>query len=209
MSDGFEMESEPPVKKASGLKIVVIVLAIAGGVGVLACGGIVVGGFLILRNAANDDPASIRQTAQEISEIDVLEGFEPMFSMSLMGVNIAAFGEQGPGVPRMFMLMSFPAAIAANEEQMRQQMDQSLQQHTGKQNLNQLESETRPHSIRGADCQVRIAKVEDDQGRQLRQVTAIFTAKSGSPAMLMLMMPEEEWNDGGEAKMEAMFASMK
>ena len=207
MSDAFGME--PPPKKSSGMKTVIIVLAIVGGVGALACGGCMVGGFLLFRDAISDDPEKIGQVAQSISEIDIPVEYEPMFSMSVMGVKIAAFGEQGGGTARMIMLMSFPAAMGADEAQMRQQMDQSLQQQTGKGNLTQLESETRSYSIRGEDASVRIAKVEDDDGDQFRQVTTVFKSKDGSAAMLMVLMPEEEWNDGGEAKLETMLQSMK
>ena len=78
MSDTFGMEKPP--KKSSGMKTVIIVLAIVGGVGVLACGGCMVGSVLLFRNAVSDDPVTVRETAQGISEIDVPQEFEPMFS---------------------------------------------------------------------------------------------------------------------------------
>jgi hypothetical protein len=40
-------------------------------------------------------------------------------------------------------------------------------------------------------------------------VTTIFAARNDAPAMLLMMMPESQWQDGGEQTMEELFASMK
>jgi hypothetical protein len=129
-----------------------------------------------------------------------------MFSFNL-GMKMAAFGQQDQEKPRMLMLMAFPAGMA-DEQQMRQQMNQSLQQQGREQNFREIDFETRTYTIRGQECQVRIAKAEAENGTEVRQVTAVFQGKEG-PAMLMLLMPEEDWADGGEAEFEQMLESMK
>jgi len=202
-------EMEPPPQKSSGWKIVLLILGICAGVFVLACGGCLVGSIWLFKSSISEDPATVRQTAQSITEIDLPEGYEPLFSMNMFGLRMAGFGERTSGRGRVLMLMAFPSSMAADRQQMRQQMDQSLQQQTGHHEFRQIESEQRTYTIRGEECQVQIAKVQTDDGSNMRQVTAIFTAKNNMPAMLMVMMPEEEWMEGGEASLEAMFASMK
>ena len=49
---------------------------------------------------------------------------------------------------------------------------------------------------------------DDDNDAEFRQITVIFKSKSGGPAMLMMVMPEGEWNDGGEEQFEQMMQSM-
>ena len=197
---------EEPKKSGSGLKIFLWIVGIGGGLLLLACGGCVIGSVVFFRNAISDDPATIRETAQAITEINPPSGYEPLFSANMFGVKVVGYGQQDQANPRMLMLMSFPENMA-DEQQMRQQMNQSLQQQ-GQQDLREIESETRPYTIRGEECQVRIAKAEAENGNEVRQITAIFRGKAG-PAMLMLLMPEEDWVNGGEEEFEKMLESMK
>jgi len=200
---------EPAPRKSSGWKLALLILGICGGLCVLVCGGLLLGSIWFFRSSISEDPATVRQTARSITEIDVPEGYEPLFSMNMFGMRMAGFGEQTPGKGHVLMLMAFPSSMAADRQQMRRQMDQSLQQQGEHHEFRLMESEQRTCTIRGEQCQVEIAKVQNNDGSEMRQVTGIFTAKNNMPAMLMVMMPEEEWADGGEAELEAMFASMK
>ncbi len=196
-------------KKSSGVRVLLWVLGIGGGLMVLMCGGCLVGSYFLFKDVASTDPAVVNNTAQSITDIDPPSGYDPMFSMN-MGVKMAAFGgEPGEsGQTHMLMLMAFPAGMG-DEGQMKQQMNQSLQQQGGNQNLQEIETETRVYTIRGEECNVQIAKVKNDDGAEFRKITTVFTAKDGNLAMLMLLMPEEEWASGGEEEFEKMIQSMK
>ncbi|NJN55933.1 MAG: hypothetical protein HC804_15015 [Anaerolineae bacterium] len=37
----------------------------------------------------------------------------------------------------------------------------------------------------------------DENGTGFRQILGVFEAKSGSPAMLMIMGPSDNWDEGG------------
>ena len=198
---------QPPPKSNSGLKIFLWVVGILGGLIILSCGGCIIGSIVLFNNAVSEDPAQIKQVAQDITEIDVPDGYDPLFSFN-MGFTMVAFGQEGDQSGRVLMLMAFPEGMG-DEQQMRQQMDQSLREQGKDHNLRQLNVETRTYTIRGEECSVQIMHAEMDDGSEVRQITAVFTAKDGRPAMLMLMMPEERWADGGEQEMEAMFESMR
>ena len=203
----YQSNPDPePQKSGGGLKIVLWILGIGGVLLGLGCGGCIVGSIFFVRSAVSNDPADVRETAQGITDLDPPNGYEPMFSANMFGVKVAGFGEEGQ--ERILMLMSFPASMA-DEAEMRRQMDQSLQQQGGQNNLEEIESETRPYTICGEESQVRIAKARTPEGAEMRQITAIFKGKGGSAAMLLLMMSEEEWNNGGEQEFEKMLQSMK
>ena len=169
--------------------------------------------FFYFRQGISEDPATIRATVQEITEIEVPAGYDPAFSMDVFGISMAAFGDKESNSGRLLMLMAFPKSFTGSETQMQQQMQQNLEQQQGKQNLKHVTSETRKFQIRGKETMVRITIGEKDggekDGQEFRQVTCMFVAKGERPATLMVMMPELEWKTGGEETLEAMFKSMK
>lgn len=204
----YESKPDPegPQKSGSGLKIVLWILGIGGGLLVLGCGGCIIGTIIFARNAASTDPAEIREMAQSVTEIEPPDGYEPIMAMDMYVFKMCVFGQEGNQDGRMLMLMSFKEGMA-NDAEMERQMNQSMQQQGH--NLQVIESERRPYTIRGKEVQVQIAKVKTEDGKELRQVIATFTGKNGGPAVLMMLMPEEEWNNGGEQEFEKMLDSMK
>ena len=63
--------------------------------------------------------------------------------------------------------MAFPQGMA-NEDQMRLQMEQSLQQQGSNRNLRETANEQRTYTICGEETNVTIAKSEDDNGQGFR-----------------------------------------
>ena len=199
---------DQPIKTSSGSKVFML-LAICSGIAFLLCCGGGVGIFFYFRQGVSEDPAEVRAVAKEITDIEVPAGYDPAFSMNVFGISMAAFGDKESDSGRLLMLMAFPNKFAGDETQMQQQMQQNLEQQRGKQSLEHISSETRKFQIRGKETMVRIAKVKNNDGQEFRQATCMFVAQGERPATLMVMMPEEEWTNGGEAKLEAMFKSMK
>ena len=198
----------PPQKSGSGLKWVLIILGVGGLLCVLACGGLMVGTVVLVRKTVSDDPATVRQIASEITEINVPDGYEPIMSMNIV-FKMAVFGNQNQQSPRALVLMKFPKNMG-DEDEMRSEMQRSLDQQGGNQhNFSEMETETRTYTIRGEECAVTVTKMRAEDDTEVRQCTAVFAAKDGAPAMLMFMMPEEEWQDGGEADFETMLESME
>jgi hypothetical protein len=199
---------EPIVEKKSGCSTTVLwILAIVGGLGVLAvvvcCGG----GYLLIRNAFSDDPATIRQVTETITEIELPERFPPLFSMKVpfFGVKMVAYGQrQGSGGP-MLMIMSFPQSMAGNEEQMHEQMQQQMQKQGHQQKIRlEGESEEETYTIRGQKRTVAINHGVAEDGTKVVEVQTTFTAKGGAPAFFMMIVPEETWD---EAELKAILDS--
>ena len=188
-------DSEAP-KSSGALKVILWILGIGVCVVILVCG---VGGFLLFRTfkaGFSQDPPVIREVAGSITDVDLPDGYLPVFSMNLFGMKMAAFGDQtNPNTSPMLMLMEFPAATAANPEQMKQQMEQSLQQQGRQRNFQIQQSEQKTFTIRGQEQTVVINTGTSDRGGNVVQAMGTFSAKSGNPAMLMFMVPEDKWDE--------------
>jgi hypothetical protein len=155
------------------------------------------------------EPAKIAELANTITNITPPEGYNPQMGMNIkmVGMRMVMYSGDAAGTQRMMMLMALPASAGGGEEQMRQQMDRQMQQQGKGRDIQVSDREERTYQIRGKDTPVTIAKGTDNQDKEIRQITAFFEAKDGSPAMFMMMMPEDEWAAGGEAAMEQTFAS--
>ena len=200
-------ESETP-KSSSPLKVILWAVGIIGGLAILACCG---GGFLLFRTFArgiSQDPAVVRQVAAEITDIEPPESLPPAFSFQLFGMKMVSFGDPSKkGSGPMLMLMEFPASMGGNTQQMKQQMDQGLQQQGQKdQSIQIQESETKTYTIRGQEQSVVINKGTTDSGDKVVQVMATFSSKSGNPTMLMYFTPEDQWS---EEEFQTIVNSMK
>ena len=152
-------DSEIP-KSSSPLKVILWGLGIIGGLAILACCG---GGFLLFRTFArgiSQDPAVVRQVAAEITDIELPESLPPDFKIQFIGMKMVSFGDRSKkGSGPMLMLMEFPASMGGNSQQMKQQMDQGLQQQGQKdQSIQIQESETKTYTIRGQEQSVVINK---------------------------------------------------
>lgn len=203
------MASVEPQKNSSGLKIFLWIIAIVGGLGLLTCGGCVVVAVWFTKDAVVMEPAKVAELADTITTITPPAGYQPQIGMKIkmVGMRMVMYTGDGGDEQGMIMLMALPASAGVSEEQMRQQMDMQMKQQGKGKDIEVSDREERSYMIRGKETPVTVAKGTDDQGREFRQITAVFEAKDGSPAMFMMMMPEEEWSNGGEAAMEATLAS--
>lgn len=189
---------QPIAEKKSGCSTTMLwIFAIVGGLGVL---GVVVccgGGYLLFRNAFSEDPATIRQVTESITEIELPERYPPLFSMKIpiFGVKMVAYGKQGSNGP-MVMMMAFPKSMAGNEEKMRQQMKQQMQQQGQQHNVRvEGEAEEETYTIRGQERRVAINRGVTEDGMKVVQVQTTFTAKEEAPAFFMMIVPEETWDE--------------
>jgi hypothetical protein len=203
------MASVEPQKNSSGLKIFLWIIAIVGGLGLLTCGGCVAIGVWFAKDAMVTDPAKVAELADTITTITPPAGYQPQMGMNIkwVGMRMVIYSGEEGDEQRMMMLMALPASAGGGEEQMRQQMDTQMKQQGKGKDLEISDREERSYLICGKETPVTVAKGTDNQGQEFRQITAVFEAKDGSPAMFMMMMPEEEWSSGGEAAMEATLAS--
>jgi len=177
----------PPKKSGGALKWIL-----------LGCGGIIllivaffgISGYLVYRSF-NTDPAKVETTAQEILPFQKPEGYKGMFSMSVMGVKMAALsaGEQGAG--GSIVLVAVPAGT--NQEQMRAQMKANME----KQGQSQEVIEKRKNEsfkVRGkaVDSMVDVVASKGSGDARMHQYTLSVDGPSGQPVLMVITGPEKQ-----------------
>ena len=195
-------------RKSNGLKILLWVVVILVVLAILACVGCFVGVSILARSMVFTDPVKIQSTAESISAITPPPGYDPTFATDVMGmVSMVIYGDMKADGDHMLMLMSFPVGV--NQQEMRSKMKNNLEQQGQGKNINVSESTGETFQVRGEETVVTIDKGSDSSGKELRQIYFTFTSKKGGPAMFMMVMPEEEWSDGGQQAFKETLASME
>lgn len=197
-----------PVKKSKGTSIFLWVFGIFGALIVLGCGGIILTVFLFFRKTVSQNPVKVRAVAEEITEIQLPERFQPQWTFSAFGMKMAFFsGKETAGQSSMLALMELPTEAAQDPEQMRESMRQGFQGQGGQiPNLETEETEERTYTIRGEEQTVTIQRGRGQDAKEWVQVLAPFTSKQGKPALLSLTVPKDSWD---EAEFEAVLESMQ
>ncbi|MEM7335508.1 MAG: hypothetical protein AAF490_25740 [Chloroflexota bacterium] len=174
-----------------------IVLGVVAVLLVLCCGITIVGGFIFQRTVTSaaegfDDPAVAQETAAEIVDYTLPAGFQEEGTMSIIGIDMVFISNNS--ADSLIMLMSFPQLFAGNEEQMQQQMEDSINENFGDENINFSYVESRDVVINDQNVTVNIFEGTNENGVNFRQATAIFETDSGKPAMFMVMSPNSQWD---------------
>lgn len=143
-----------------------------------------------------DEPGDAAAIGQEIVDYELPAGYEEEGGMSVMGMQ-TVFIESRRGIS--IMLMKFPEALAGDQDQMREMMEQQ----TGMGTYDLAEVEREEVTINGETAVLRTsegrvaADESGDASLRMRQITGVFQAKDGSPAMLMITGPAEGWDERG------------
>ena len=183
---------EPKRGMSTGVKVLLILGGVFGVLAVLCCGaGIYL--FNKFSKAMTTDPAQVAAIQQDIAGINLPEGFKPQGGFDwTLGIKIKAAIYSRSG-SEMLMLMQMPST--ASEEEMRQQMQDSLAKQGKKQELRVESRETRTVIIDGKEVPFEFTKgTQEGSGRAMRQVIGVFPGRDGT-AMLMYTAPEDQWKD--------------
>lgn len=186
-----------------------IALGIVAGL-VLLCICIGIGGFIGLYYVGDqvtqsvvDNPEDVAVIADGIADYDLPPGYSEAFGMSLFGFDMVAL--TGADDRQMIMLMQFPQALGLDQAAMEQQMQESMQQQTGRQNLDLEVVDEVTTTIRDETVTLTIREGTDESGEGLRQLTGIFPGKDGT-VLLMVMGPLQNWDQAG---VDAFIASIR
>ena len=214
MSSQNDFSDEQPKKQgmSSTAKVVVILGSIAA-VGLLACCG---GGAFIYDKIKNSsmNPGEIRKRTQEIVQIEILEGFEPVQSMhvNLADVRLRWVIYQRPGdANSMLMIMEMNQPLQPgnqgtpkqNRDQMIRAMREQQAQQQGNMGLaiNEESSETREFTISGKKVEFDFIKgTAADKVTRTRQVVGLIPGRQGN-IMLTLMIPENAYDEDAITEM--------
>lgn len=191
-----------PAGGGSGSKVLWILLAVAGGLFVLCCGG---GVWFFSQFEMRFDQTAAAATAmtEELADIDIPEAFQPQGAMSMNFVfwsMKAAVYEAREGTGMLLIAdMQFPNANAGQQQK---QMEDALQQQgQDNRNLNVKSSETREFTIRGETATFVFSEcVDADSGTAVRQVTGLYPGRDGQ-GFLMLQIDEESYDEEAVVRM--------
>ena len=147
-----------------------------------------------IQEGFNTDPVAAAEAAHKIVDYDLPEGYQEQMAMEIM---VYSFVVIGPNTPTgqsndpMFMLAQFRAGVS--QEQMEQQLRQSIQQQSGTQGLNMTLVKVETQTIRGEETEVATYEGTSQEGFVIRQVITSFPGKDGT-AMLLIMGPAQTWD---------------
>lgn len=191
-----------------------IALAIIGGLVVVCCLGVVIVTVLapaILGPAVAefadqnfaDTPEEVAQIGQEIVSYELPAGYEEQFGMSFLGVKMVAIVDDSQN--SAIVLMEFPNSMAADQEAMRQQLQQTWSQQGGSGNLNTQFVTSEEVTIRDQTVTLSTYEGTDEQGTEVRQVIGVFEGENGL-VMIMAVAPLAQWD---EESFDEFIASLK
>lgn len=194
---------------SSTTKVVLIVLAGGGLLMLLCCGG----AFWFAKDRFGKmvitDPVAVKARAAAISDIAIPDAYPPAGAMDMSAIGlpmtICMFGQ--PDGDAGLMLMEMSGAMAGNQQQMRQQFKQGMQQQGQNQNqqINITETETRTYLIDGEEYEFEFVKgTRPQDNTAVRQVMGVIPGKAGN-AFLMVFDTEANWD---EAAITAMLDSI-
>ena len=172
-----------------------IALGIVGAVLLLCCVGAVattlLGRFVLNRSIATE-PEKAAQIGDEIADYDVPAGYSERLAMSLGTIEWVAIAPDTGTTGATIMLMQFLSNLS-DPEQMRRQMEQSLEQQSSNRNIEMVEVGQEEVTIKGETVTLIIREGTDENGNTLRQVSGVSTGKKG-PAMIMIMGDTDRWD---------------
>jgi hypothetical protein len=196
-------QPEPPPKRgmSTGMKVLIILLCVFGGFALLCCGGGVYMAYKF-KNAFSEDPVVVKDVTKKIADIDIPASFHPvgtmninMFFMKMRFVVYETKAKTG-----MMMLMEVSAPNASEED-----LRRSLNQQGQGQNVRDLQvkkTETKTFTIRGQKAEFTFSEaVEPKSKAAYRQVKGSFPGRDKGAVMLMLQVPEKEYNEAAVVKM--------
>jgi hypothetical protein len=184
-----------------------------GAAAIFCCGAVLVAGLVFwqagkkLQEGMKTDPEAAAEAAHQIVDYDLPEGYQEQVAMEILFysfVVIAPEGSSGMSNGPVFMLAQFQSGMV-NQEQMEQQLRQSLEQQAGNRGLDMELVKAEEKTIRGEETQVVTYEGTDENGNVFRQVITSFPGKDGT-AMLMIMGPTELWD---QDKVDAFIESIR
>jgi hypothetical protein len=194
--------------KSSTTKVVAIVLIGGGLVFLLCCGGLFWFGKNWFQKFMITDPVAVKTRAAAIADIAIPETYQPQMAMDMnqFGVPMTMCMFMRTGGEGAVMLMEMTGPMAGDQEQMRQQFQQSMQQQQGGRNQIDITStETRTYLINGEEYEFEFSQGTRPQDKvAVRQVMGVMPGKAGT-AFLMVFETEENWD---EAAITGMIESM-
>ena len=154
-----------------------------------------------------EDPEQVANVARGIVDYTLPPGYSEQFGMSIFGFDMVAFGrgqDFGESGGAIILLAQFPQSLGLDQAEMQRQMEQSIQQQSGRQLRGITVVDQVPVTIRDQAVTLTVSEGTDEKGNQVRQITGVFEGKGGT-TMLMIMGNPQQWN---QAEIDAFINSL-
>lgn len=136
----------------------------------------------------NMETRKVGETAAEIADFNLPDGYYPEFSASLLGYTIVAF-TPGDGHSHLYLIQSEKASDADKLEEMLSMLAPgSMNTQTRMTVL-----ETKTVTVHGLETTMVISKGINSTGHAYRQAIVVFQG-NGGPAMLVFSEPADHWD---------------
>lgn len=182
----------------------VIVGVIAGAIALCIC--ICVGGWIALKisgkvlqeTMVKDTPEEAAATAKEIIDYELPLGYQEEMAMNMGFMQmVAIMDSQSADVKNarpQIIIASMSPNIEADEEEIRLQIQLSMQKSSNRQGYDVKLVEEQEVTIRGQQVNLMIYEGTDESGSPIKQiVSGLFDGKK-SKVMLFIMGQESSWN---------------
>jgi hypothetical protein len=195
----------PPPRRGRGT---LLALGLGCGTMLLLCCGGIGGIFFLVWSSSSSEPADVRRVAAEIADVPLPAEFEPQGSIDMP---VSFFGAKMKGVlyetkkKSAFVMAEFSAKLSEAE---RENFFETIRMrlHTADDKLDILETKTVDFTMRGEPASFKFAKVQNvDTKQKFWRAAGTFEGKGG-PAMVMMMVPLEDYN---EAQLKQIFENTK
>ncbi|MEX0717049.1 MAG: hypothetical protein WD066_10690 [Planctomycetaceae bacterium] len=193
---------------STATKVVLILAAIFGGFVMLCCGGLAWFGWRAQQSVIRD-PDGVREATATIAEIEIPERFRPVGGLDTQRLPVV--GRFMPGGMRMvmyespsggaLMLMALDRELLAGEDDPETLMRRMLEQQKAPRRPHQVEVDpddavVREFEVRGRTVPFQFTKARDEKsGVAGRQVMGVFDAQDGNSAILVIFVPETEYDE--------------
>lgn len=213
----------PPKQGMAGWAKVLLVLGVLGGIGMVVCCGIfgvmMYGGYQMAANAISADPQVIQQRAQEIANVEIIEGYQPKLSVDMkvpvtgqMLAKCALFARDD--VHGMLLLGQVSREMVSDDpKQIYQHLREFLQNEVDADNMNVDSTEEREFMVRGEPAKFEVVrgtatvkKNNEEETVEFVRMLGSFPGEGDQPAILMLFEKADSFD---EAAAEKMLSSIK
>jgi hypothetical protein len=210
---GMSPPSPPPQPPKRGMSTgvkVILILGIIFGVLVVVCCGIFGGIAWWAQSRMSKDPTVVKNATKAMTDIDIPAALQPAISMNMQPVMTMVLYADQSSKSTLALIEPGSMMKGQNEEQMRQQLEQSMRQ----QGANQPEaeqilishSEQKQFTIRGRPATFTIATGKGARSGAPRvQVNGTFEGKTGN----VLLMLNADANKVSEPAAVQMLESIK
>lgn len=139
-------------------------------------------------NLINKDVEQIFNTALEIADLDLPDGYEPDFYAHLMGYTVASFSP-GDGHSHIYLIQSDSEADGEKLAEMLNQLAPGAYDPQTRMSI----IETRPIMVRGQEATLVVSEGVTSEDESYRQEAVAFQGQGG-PALVVISAPIESWD---------------